>query len=80
MPRTKTAQRRYNERKAAYNNDTLRPMVEKWCRMCDDVKPSRDFYIRFDYDGLLSQYCRKCHMKDCKTRKQIKRKQNARNT
>ena len=66
MTRTATGTRRALERREAYNNGTLVPLKEKWCKMCDDVKPSEDFYVRFDCDGLLSHFCRKCHMYDNK--------------
>ena len=73
MARTATGKRRAEERRRAYEDGTLVPQEDKWCRMCDEVKRAEHFYIRFDYDGLLSQYCRECHKKDCKVRKKIKR-------
>lgn len=72
MARTATAQRRAEERRAAYEAGELQPAEERWCRMCDEVKPHQDFYLRFDTDTLLSHYCRECHKKDCKIRKRLK--------
>ena len=72
MARTPTGQRRAEERRAAHKAGELHPMPEKWCKMCDDVKDFTEFYIRYDCNGLLSQYCKECHKKDCKIRKQIK--------
>ena len=64
MSRTPTQQLRYEERRKAYENGSLLPIEEKWCKMCDEVKSHKDFYLRFDLDTLLSHYCRKCHVKD----------------
>ncbi len=75
MTRTTTAARRAKERRAAYEEGTLTPAIEKWCKMCDVVRPAHEFYIRFDADHLLSHYCKDCHKKDCKIRKRIKRLQ-----
>lgn len=80
MSRTSTGKRRAEERRAAHKAGEIHPDSEKWCQMCDKVKPFTDFYIRYDYNGLLSQYCKVCHMKDCKVRKQIKKRMNAQST
>ena len=79
MSRTATSQRRAKERRTDYENGVLLPQEDKWCRMCDNVKTHEYFYIRYDYDGLLSQYCRKCHMKDNLAYKKRMR-QHAKNT
>jgi hypothetical protein len=73
MSRTETGKRRARERKLAYENGELVPQEDKWCKMCDEVKPYTEYYIRFDYDGLLSHYCRKCHMSDNKMYKRRRR-------
>lgn len=82
MPRTPTGQKKVAQRRADYKAGILKPAIEKWCKMCDQVLPTEAFYIRFDADHLLSHYCRECHKKDCKIRKRIKRinEQTARRT
>ena len=65
---------RREQRRAEYRAGTLKPTVEKWCIICDDVKASEEFYLKWDSADLLSKYCRKCHVADDTRRKQIQRK------
>ena len=70
------------KRKKDYKLGNIKPIAEKWCKLCDQVLPWQDFYIRFDCSDLLSHYCRKCHNSDnlaYRKRTGYKRK-NARNS
>ena len=78
--RTATGKRRAAERREAYENGDMKPQGEKWCKLCDKVLSFESFYIRFDYDGLLSHYCRKCLMYDSKLYKRRRRARSTRRT
>lgn len=62
------------ERRKQYDAGEITPMVEKWCKLCDDVLPADMFYRRWDTNSLLSHYCKSCHVADDTRRKQIMRK------
>ena len=68
---------RREERKRDYKNGLISPEPEKWCILCDEVKPFEEFYLRYDAQDLLSHYCRKCHMADNSMRKRLKKNANA---
>ncbi len=60
--------------KEQYESGTLEVMEEKWCRICDEVKPSSQFYMKWDSNDYLSHACKSCHKYDCKVRARIKKK------
>ena len=69
--------RQRDKYRSAFLAGTVKPIEEKWCIICDDVKPSKEFYMKWDSPDLLSKYCRKCHIAANTTRERGKRKSNA---
>ena len=61
------------QRKKLFNSGELKPISEKWCILCDDVKPWQEFYMKWDAKDLLSHYCRMCHVSDDTKRKRRQR-------
>lgn len=61
-------------KKELFEAGELQPISEKWCRLCDDVKPWGEFYMKWDAQDLLSHYCRACHVSDDTMRKRRERK------
>ena len=57
-----------------YEDGELKPPIEKWCKVCDEIKPPEDFYMNFQSKELLSSYCKSCHKKDTAQRKSRKSK------
>jgi hypothetical protein len=64
---------RAQQRKEDYAAGLIKPMAERWCKLCDDVKAASEFYRRWDTDSLLSHYCKECHIADNTRRVQIMR-------
>ena len=60
-------------KKELFEAGEIQPISEKWCRLCDDVKPWDEFYMKWDSQDLLSHYCRACHVADDALRKRINR-------
>jgi len=59
--------------KEAYESGKLTVITEKWCKVCDEVKPSDQFYMKWDSKDYLSHFCKECHKYDCKIRARIKK-------
>ena len=60
----KRQKKRRAKRKQQYADGEIQPISEKWCVLCDEVKPWQAFYIKYDCSTLLSHYCKSCHNSD----------------
>ena len=69
--------RKRESQKRLFEAGKIKPISEKWCLWCDEVKPWQEFYMKYDASDLLSHYCRMCHMRDnrsYKRRRRVKKK------